>query len=139
MITFATLFNPNLKSVITVAKQMDEKMEEFIKSIYEKINTEMTEIVGEEMGMAIKERFTEETMRVIINDSIEIFEDIEEKKKRIAKEEVIRRKELEKKEKEEKKIQKEKERIEMKKQKEREKEEMLIDRRTNRDGRRTED
>ena len=123
MITFATLFNPNLKSVITVAKQMDEKMEEFIKSIYEKINTEMTEIVGEEMGMAIKERFTEETMRVIMNDSIEIFEDIEEKKKRIAKEEAIRRKELEKKEKEEKKIQKEKERIEMKKQKEREKEE----------------
>lgn len=123
MITFATLFNPNLKSVITVAKQMDEKMDEFIKSIYEKINTEMTEIVGEEMGMTIKERFTEETMRVIINDSIEIFEDIEEKKKRIAKEEAIRRKELEKKEKEDKKIQKEKERIEMKKQKEREKEE----------------
>ena len=126
MITFANLFNPNLKSVITVAKQMDEKMEEFIKSIYEKINTEMVEIVGEEMGTTIKERFTEETMRTIINDSIEIFEDIEEKKKRIAKEEAIRRKELEKKEKEEKKIQKEKERIEMKKQKEREKEEKKI-------------
>ncbi len=112
MITFANLFNPNLKTIIKVSKQLDEKMDDFCNMVYEKIQEDI-----------VQEKFSLESVKNAIQTSMEIFEDIEEKKKRLEKEEAVKRKEREKIEREEKKRQKELEKEEKKKQKEIEREE----------------
>jgi hypothetical protein len=69
MITFANLFNPNLKTIIKVSKQLDEKMDDFCNMVYEKIQEDI-----------VQEKFSLESVKNAIQTSMEIFEDIEEKK-----------------------------------------------------------
>ena len=41
MITFGNLFNPNLRAIINVSKQLDEKMSEFCEMVYNKIKEDI--------------------------------------------------------------------------------------------------
>jgi hypothetical protein len=88
MLSFANLFNPNLRRVQQVAKNLDSKMELFYEAIVEKLK-------GQEINI--------DTIRYSIATSMDVFEDLEEKQKRIEKEEAKIKKEKEKFEREEKK------------------------------------
>ena len=69
MITFGNLFNPNLRAIINVSKQLDEKMSEFCEMVYNKIKEDIEQ-----------DKYSLENVKSAIEESMEVFEDIEEKK-----------------------------------------------------------